>query len=59
MNSDGTDDAVLRSENIGSTDRFIAVTGIDKENLMSSLIGERLGVKKVITKIGRKIILIF
>lgn len=53
INSDGTDEAVLKSENIKNTEGFIAVTGIDEENLMSSLIAKRVGVKKVITKISR------
>lgn len=53
INEDGTDEEVLLSENIGEMDGFIAVTGMDEENLMSSLIAKRIGVKKVITKISR------
>lgn len=53
INSDGTDEAILKSENINNMEGFIAVTGIDEENLMSSLIAKRIGVKKVITKISR------
>jgi trk system potassium uptake protein TrkA len=53
INGDGTDEEVLRSENINGMDGFIAVTGMDEENLMSSLIVKGLGVKKVITKISR------
>lgn len=53
INGDGTEEEVLRSENINDMDGFIAVTGIDEENLMSSLIAKRMGVKKVITKISR------
>lgn len=53
INSDGTEEEVLLAENIRNTDCFIATTGIDEENLMSSLIAKRIGVKKIITKISR------
>lgn len=53
INGDGTEEDVLRSENINDMDGFIAVTGIDEENLMSSLIAKKVGVKKIITKISR------
>lgn len=53
INSDGTEEEVLLSENIRNMDGFVAVTGIDEENLMSSLIAKRMGVKKVVTKISR------
>ncbi|HCW03675.1 MAG TPA: Trk system potassium transporter TrkA [Clostridium sp.] len=53
INDDGTDETVLKSENIDTADGFIAVTGIDEENLMASLIAKNLGVKKVITKVSR------
>jgi trk system potassium uptake protein TrkA len=53
INGDGTEEEVLLSENISNMDGFIAVTGIDEENLMSSLIARRMGVRKVVTKISR------
>lgn len=53
INSDGTDEEVLLSENIDSMDCFVAATGMDEENLMASLIAGRAGVKKVITKVSR------
>ncbi len=53
INADGTDEEVLQSENLSDMDGFIAVTGMDEENLMSSLLAKRMGVKKVITKISR------
>lgn len=53
INSDGTEEEVLLSENINNMDAFISVTGIDEENLMSSLLAKRLGAKKIITKISR------
>lgn len=53
INGDGTEEEVLRSENINDMDGFITATGIDEENLMSSLIAKKMGVKKIITKISR------
>ena len=53
INSDATEEDVLISENIGNMDGFVAITGIDEENLMSSLMAKRSGVKKVVTKISR------
>lgn len=53
INSDGTEEEVLLSENITNMDAFVAVTGIDEQNLMSSLIANKLGVKKIVTKISR------
>jgi trk system potassium uptake protein TrkA len=53
INSDGTEEEVLLSENIQNMDSFVAVTGIDEQNLMSSLIAKKLGVKKIVTKISR------
>lgn len=53
INSDGTEEEVLQAENIKNTDCFIAATGMDEENLMSSLIAKKIGVKKIITKISR------
>ncbi|KYH28312.1 Trk system potassium transporter TrkA [Clostridium colicanis] len=53
INADGTDEELLLSENIKDMDGFIAVTGMDEENLLSSLVAKQNGVKKVITKISR------
>lgn len=53
INSDGTEEEALLSENIRNMDSFIAVTGMDEQNLMSSLIAKKMGVKKIVTKISR------
>jgi trk system potassium uptake protein TrkA len=53
INSDGTEEQVLLSENARNMDAFVAITGIDEQNLMSSLIAKKMGVKKVVTKISR------
>ncbi len=50
---DGTDEELLRSENIDEMDAFIAMTGMDEENMMAALIAKQNGARKVITKASR------
>ncbi len=45
INSDGTEEDALLSENIKGMDSFVAITGMDEQNLMSSLIAKKMGVK--------------
>ncbi len=53
INGDGTDEEFLLSENIGDMDSFIALTGMDEENLISALIAKQNGAKRVVAKISR------
>ncbi|HYF84618.1 MAG TPA: Trk system potassium transporter TrkA [Clostridia bacterium] len=53
IHGDGTDEELLISENISEMDGFIAMTGMDEENLMSALLAKQNGVKKVIAKVSR------
>ena len=53
IHGDGTDEELLRSENIDEMDAFIAVTGMDEENMMAALIAKHNGAKKVISKASR------
>ncbi len=53
INGDGTDEEFLLSENIGEMDVFIALTGMDEENLISALIAKQNGAKRVVSKISR------
>lgn len=53
INGDGSDEELLQSENISDMDAFIAMTGIDEENLMATLIAKQNGAKKIIAKISR------
>jgi len=53
INGDGTDEEVLKSENIGEMDAFVALTGMDEENLIAALVAKQNGAKKVIAKISR------
>ncbi|MDR2505106.1 MAG: Trk system potassium transporter TrkA [Oscillospiraceae bacterium] len=50
VNDDGTDDKILLSENLAETDAFVAVTGIDEENIMTALFAKSVGVPEVIAK---------
>ena len=53
LNGDGTEIELLKSENVTTTDAFVAVTGYDEENLLTALLAKRLGAKKVIAKVSR------
>jgi len=53
IHGDGTDEELLKSENISDMDGFVAMTGMDEENLMSSLLAKQNGVMKVIAKVSR------
>ena len=49
----GTDHELLLSENLQDADAFIALTGRDEENIITSLFAINNNVKNVITKITR------
>ena len=49
--ADGTDEAVLRAENVEGMDSVATLTNIDEENLILSMYISRLGVPQVITKV--------
>jgi len=53
IHGDGTDEELLKSENISDMDGFIAMTGMDEENLMSALLAKQNGVRKVVAKVSR------
>lgn len=50
---DGTDLALLREERVGACDVFVATSGDDEVNLMSSLLAKNLGAAKTITLVNR------
>ncbi len=54
LKGDATDISLLAEENIESMDAFVAVTGIDEENLLLSLVAKNAGVPEVISKVSRK-----
>ena len=51
---DGTDQEVLESEDLLSSDAFVTLTDQDEENLIMSLYAKQQGVPKVITKCSRE-----
>ena len=53
INGDPSDEDILREEGIGSASSFIALTGLDEENILLSLFAKRSGSRKVITKVNR------
>lgn len=54
IHGDGTDQEILKEEGIDETDAFVALTGIDEENILISYYAARRGVKKVIAKVNRE-----
>ncbi len=53
INGDGAEQELLLEEGVRSVDAFVALTGMDEENIIVSLFASTQGVSKVITKINR------
>lgn len=53
IEGDGTNPALLESENIEDTDAFITMTGRDEENLITAMFALEMGVQKVIAMTSR------
>lgn len=53
INADGTQQEVLIEEGLTTTDAFVALTGMDEENILISIFASSHNVPKVITKINR------
>lgn len=53
LNGDGTDLELLESERIGSSDVMVSVIDNDERNLLASLIGRQLGVKRIVSRVSR------
>ena len=49
---DGTDQQLLLSEGIDSTEGFVALTDLDEQNMILSLYARKMGIRKVVTKIN-------
>ncbi|MGN1030918.1 MAG: TrkA C-terminal domain-containing protein, partial [Butyricicoccaceae bacterium] len=50
---DGSDQDLLQEEGINRTESFVALTGIDEENILLTLYAKRIPNVKVVTKINR------
>ena len=53
IHGDGTDQDVLDEQHLENQDAFVALTGIDEENIIVSMYAESKGIPKVITKVNR------
>ncbi|HOD35687.1 MAG TPA: Trk system potassium transporter TrkA [Syntrophales bacterium] len=53
LHGDGTDQELLKEENIQETDCFIAVTDNEEANILGALLAKRLGAKKSVALINR------
>ena len=53
IHGDPADEATLREEGVARSDAFVAMTGLDEENILLSLFAKRSGSRKVMTKINR------
>ena len=53
VHGDGTDRMLLTSEDIDTTDAFIALAGSDESNLFMSMFAKTQNIGKIITKINR------
>ena len=52
LHGDGTDLALLESEDIGRSDVLVSVIDNDERNLLASLLGHQLGVHRIITRVS-------
>ncbi|MCL6635768.1 MAG: Trk system potassium transporter TrkA [Peptococcaceae bacterium] len=53
LRGDGSDVDLLKREGIKETDGFVAVTGLDEENLLLALLARQMGAKRVVAKVSR------
>lgn len=53
INADGSDEEILIEEGIENTDAFLALTGLDEENLILSLYAKKMYHKKTVAKVTR------
>ncbi len=53
LNGDGSDQDLLKEENIKDMDAVITLTNDEETNILASLLTKRMGAKKTITKISR------
>jgi trk system potassium uptake protein TrkA len=54
LNGDGTDLELLEAEDIGRSDVLVTVIDNDERNLLASLLGRQLGVRRIITRVGKR-----
>lgn len=52
IEGDGTDQSILEAEGIENIDAFLALTGVDEENIITSMFAKKRNAKKIITKVN-------
>lgn len=52
INGDGSHHDLLLEEGLRSIDAFVSLTGIDEENILTSLFAKEMGVSGIITKVN-------
>lgn len=55
LGGDAADEDLLIEENVGEMDLFIALTNDDEDNILSAMLAKRLGARRVIALINRRI----
>lgn len=53
IEGDGSSQSVLESEGIAETDALVTLTGLDEQNVITSMFGSMQGVPHIITKVNR------
>lgn len=53
IHGDVSDKDLLMEEGISRTEGFVALTGIDEENVILSLVAKSAGIRKIVTKVDR------
>ena len=53
IHGDASDKELLVEEGITRTEGFVALTGIDEENVILSLFARSMGIRKIVTKVDR------
>jgi trk system potassium uptake protein len=53
LHGDGTDLELLEAEDIGRSDALVSVIDNDGKNLLASLLGRQLGVRRIITRVSK------
>lgn len=53
INADGSAPDVLEEVRVESFDAMVCLTGMDEENILISLLGEKYGIEKIIAKVNR------
>ncbi len=54
IHGDASDKELLAEEGIDRVDSFVALTGIDEENVILSLLARSKGIRKIVTKVDRE-----